>query len=316
MRMRMYAIERLKDVRIDNCGSTASSSRPWHRGGRAFTLIELLVVIAIIGLLIAMLLPTLGRARMLARQTRELAAAKQTMAAFTLYANDNKGLVLPGYLPRTMVNTRMQVMDDIGEQVRGEEAQRYPWRLAPYFNFDFRGLYPEDKLLRELQGRRAEYPQYGVDYRYVVSLYPSLGMNVAFIGGSERHGGFDRNFLQLFGRRYIVRIEDAARPSQLIAFASARAEATEPVTDLGQPEGFFRVESPYFDRDSGRRWGTAYEASTTQPGENSGFVSLRYAGKGVVANLDSHAEMLGWDEVQDMRRWCDSATRPDWTIGN
>ena len=61
------------------------------RRNRGFTLVELLVVIAIIALLIAILLPSLARARELAKRTVCGTQLKAVGGAATMYANDNAG---------------------------------------------------------------------------------------------------------------------------------------------------------------------------------------------------------------------------------
>ena len=60
-----------------------------------FTLIELLVVVSIIALLVSILLPALGSARSQARATLCASKHRQVFLAWTYYAHDHDGRIMP-----------------------------------------------------------------------------------------------------------------------------------------------------------------------------------------------------------------------------
>jgi len=72
--------------------------RPWKKSNKGFTLVELLVVIAIIALLLAILMPSLQRAREQSRVVICNSNLRQVGLATYLYAEDYKGFVPPYYV--------------------------------------------------------------------------------------------------------------------------------------------------------------------------------------------------------------------------
>ena len=58
---------------------------------RAFTLVELLVVVAILSLLMAILLPVVGKARVIARRVACTGKLEQIALGYTMYLNESRG---------------------------------------------------------------------------------------------------------------------------------------------------------------------------------------------------------------------------------
>jgi prepilin-type N-terminal cleavage/methylation domain-containing protein len=281
-----------------------------------FSLVELLVVIAIIGILVAIVVPVALGARRSAARMREASALRSVAAAWVAYAAGQGGWVLPGY--KAGFEARDENGDTIPPNVYGgsvEVQRRYPWRLAPYLDQDFRRLYVGEgaETLAKLQaGDRSQ-------YIYFASLYPSFGLNSVFVGGDDVYlPSISNDPLLPNGQRNparycVTRLSAATRPQQTIVFASSR---TGPVTDpYGAPdtirEGGFRVLPPWI-AGSTAKWQAEYDPEDPS---SFGLVSARHGDEVATATIDGGVELVQVDALRDMTRWCDGAPEREWWIG-
>jgi len=232
---------------------------------KAFTLVELLVTVAIIGLLAGLGIPAINQAFQAGKKAKEIGALKSLIVAYNSYTADNNGKLLKSY------DLNGTALDINGNPIGGEdshEAHRWPWRLAPYFNYGFYSSTHVNDIESYIKS------QGGLTQTYLVSVIPSFGLSLN-CGGNDYEGSKIKTFIATHANQ-------VAKPSQFIAFVSSRSMA------VGKRyEGFYYVEQP--------KSSAIYDHKSNP--KSSGYISARYNSQAVVAFLGGNVSVIPYNDL-------------------
>lgn len=252
------------------------------RFSSGFTLIELLVTVSIIAVLAGLATAGAQRGLAKAKETREISAARNLITSYLSVLTDTGGQCLPGY-DRTV---KSLTLPD-GSVVAGVSAQRYPFRLAPYFNYQFKGTIEVNDNVSQLEAARKN-----GNYNYMASVCPALGINGYMVGGNKQANGktdYESD----------CATTQARGGANLLVFVSAGGP--------GGMKGYDIVTPPNLTEP---RWSKSPWVKGVDP-SIYGNVDARHDGRAICAFFDGSIRSHSIDELRDMRLWSANAATYD-----
>lgn len=228
------------------------------------------------------------------KMTREISAGKNLITAYQTYAAENDGNYLPGM---DMTVTTLTLPS--GKKLTpAHVCQRYPYRLAPYFDYQMKGTV----LVNDNESQIKK--TVGSMYEYGVSAFPAFGINYRFVGGyvSASSSGPSLQYPD----ECLSRASQAGKP--LLVFASGGVQDSATKVD-----GYNILTPPNF---TGKNWSSAVWSKDSDPGI-FGNVDARYDGKAVCVYSDGSVKLQAIADLRDMRLWSRNAAErddPDYTV--
>ncbi len=302
-----------------------------------FSLIELLMVIAILFVLVGITLVALRSARVGATRAQTLNTMRGMMTAYSAYATEHNGRLMPGFIRDTDIGTGPGQLDikarlKSGYNLVPGDVASYVWRLTPYMDHNWVAVmedYRDPQLVGRLEtefGDGSAAGTYGAatagPAQLGIARIPSIGLNSINLGGDSFHGPADHSPWNDGKRPYVAsRLSDVLNPTKIIVFGTSEARNVPLPAPTGTPStlGYCELRAPQAFDGAGNpvsQWtidtvsGSPTEGQVLWGAGGPGGTPLARLGDDriPIAHLDGHVttETLGRLSV-DLSRWIPDA---------
>lgn len=267
----------------------------------AFTLIELLVVIAIISVLIGMLAPALSDARKRGLATRCASNLRQLGAGWSIYSDDNEGVIIPGRPGKYADNSKNVYWVGNGYQFR---PRWFVQMGAAYGFFAFSQPSPnsaDDNKLAVDGSPLFHCPQ--VPERINNRNY-AYGYNFQFLGNSRFKGGTEANgFINYPRKREHLRAATTVVSADAMGTAAGKPESARTTYREDGSADLFALGNHAWSLDPPRLTATSdFCDDSNRAPQHRSAPEMRHLGKASVLYADSHVEPGDYESLGYVRQ--------------